>query len=60
MNWRDLLLESRAPRMVSLTELPTDPEAARRHEARVKEARERMGARWLLHPANQVKRREAA
>ena len=60
MTWRDFLLESRAPRLVRLTDVPTDPDAARRNDERVKEARERMGARWLMHPSNQVKRREAA
>lgn len=60
MNWREFLFDQRAPQLVRVIDIPTDPEAERRNAERAQEARERMGARWLLHPVNQVKRREAA
>lgn len=54
---RDAWRASRAQNNVSLFVGATTPEDMERLAERQREAIERAGRRWLLHPANQIQRK---
>lgn len=45
------------PREITRVDIPADPERLQRIQEQVREARDRMGTRWVLHPDNALRRR---
>ena len=56
---RRLVFDFQGPFVIAgLTDLPTDEELRARNEARAKELAQKLGEKWVLHPANQPARKK--
>jgi hypothetical protein len=45
-----------SPRLLSGEQLRPDPELVARNEERIRQAKAALGQKWIVHPANKVRR----